>query len=233
MTSPSSQSPDPSPGLSTADRDELAVAALHRMKPFERKVLGLIYGLRLPLQDVDGATHTVAETAKLCKCSAARLQRVLTGALGKVAATIDLEPVQAGRHLFRLGVHWSQAVGVKPEAVGMQFTPIDRPNEPGWWWYAGPFYDNPNEQIPHPRPVYVEFRDGRLMFSPRMMCCHEARTSYEHVFFGPQIPGPPPLEQWPSVPPASPLTPQASHDLHPESSGIGIEAAHAALGGPG
>ncbi len=123
---------DPS-RLTAADRDELAVAALQRMKPFERRVLALLYGLP-GYADADGALHSIADVCAKTRSSEAKIARVAKSALDKLGAVLDLEPAAAGRHLFRLGTHWGAGRGARG-AGGIQFKPIDRPTEPGAYWY--------------------------------------------------------------------------------------------------
>lgn len=123
--------------LSTADRDELAVAALARMKPFERRVLALLYGLP-GIADANGELHSVAEICAKTRSSETKIARVAKNALDKLGAVLDLEPVAAGRHLFRLGVHWGAGVR-RQESGWIEFTPIDRPTSPGAYWYRDRF----------------------------------------------------------------------------------------------
>lgn len=117
----------PDSTLSTAtDRDALAYAAFDRLTNFERRVLGVAYGL-LSLGSPDGKPAAPKLAAVTLNTNEPRINRNHESAIGKLSAVLDLEPNKVVYWLFRMAtleMIASQKVQATPEQPPAE-TPLD------------------------------------------------------------------------------------------------------------
>lgn len=86
----------------STNRDALAYAAFARLTQFERRILGVAYGLPSLGGAPDGKACSIHMAAAVLKAKPERVNRHHESAIGKLAAILELEPKQVAYWLFRM-----------------------------------------------------------------------------------------------------------------------------------